>query len=143
MNMRDAWAKQASGWIRLVRGGLDAGWDSTRPPFLRLVPPPGRLTVDVGCGEGRMGRELTAAGHRIIGVDATFALAQAAASHPQPLDLIVGDAARLPLRDSAADLVVAFMSLMDIDDFSEAIREASRVLEDGGAVLLRDRASTS
>jgi SAM-dependent methyltransferase len=79
-----------------------------------------------------MGRELSTVGHRVIGVDVTFTLAHAAASHAQPLDLIVGDAARLPLRDSAADLVVAFMSLMDTDDFKAAIQEAARVLDVGG-----------
>lgn len=31
---------------------------------------PGRLTVDVGCGEGRLGRVLVGSGHRVVGFDA-------------------------------------------------------------------------
>ncbi len=106
--------------------------DFTRPPFLQLLPPPGRLTLDVGCGEGRLGRVLQETGYKVIGVDVTLTLARAAASHSQPLPVLVADAARLAVRDRAADLVVAFMSLQDIDDFAGAVHEAARVLEPGG-----------
>jgi ubiquinone/menaquinone biosynthesis C-methylase UbiE len=34
----------------------------SRPHFLELVPPPGELTLDIGCGEGRMARALAAEG---------------------------------------------------------------------------------
>src|SRR4051794_18661910 len=44
----------------------------------------------------------------------------------------LADAASLPFDDGSFDLVVAFMSLQDIDDFEGAIREAARVLEPGG-----------
>ena len=44
----------------------------------------------------------------------------------------VGDAAALPFADGAFDLVVAFNSLMDVDDMPGAVREAGRVLEPGG-----------
>jgi hypothetical protein len=37
----------------------DDFWQFHLPEFLRLVPAPGRPTVDVGCGEGRLGRVLT------------------------------------------------------------------------------------
>ena len=97
-----------------------------------LIPASGRLTLDVGCGEGRLGRVLQEAGHELIGVDVTFALARAAKSHAQPLPALVADAAHLPFRDRAADLVVAFMSLQDIDDLAGAVHEAARVLEPGG-----------
>ncbi len=108
------------------------GWDFTRPPFLRLLPPPGRLTLDVGCGEGRLGRVLQEGGHKVVGVDITFTLARAAASHSHPLSVVVADAARLPVREGVADLVVAFFSLQDIDEFAGAIRETARVLTLGG-----------
>jgi SAM-dependent methyltransferase len=129
--MRDAWGEEAGNWVRWVRAGLDAGWDFTRPAFLRLLPAPGRLTLDVGCGEGRLGRVLQETGYKVIGVDVTVTLARAAVSHSQPLSVLVADAARLAVRDRAADLVVAFMSLQDIDDFAGAVHKAARVLEPG------------
>jgi ubiquinone/menaquinone biosynthesis C-methylase UbiE len=102
------------------------------------APPPGRLTLDVGCGEGRLGRVLKESGHRVVGLDVIYTLARAAASHrEQPLPTAVADAARLPLRGEVADLVVAFFSLQDIDDFVGAIREAARVLAPGGRFCLQ------
>jgi hypothetical protein len=50
MRMRDAWTKEAPNWLQLVRRHLDAGWALSRPHFLELVPPPGELTLDIGCG---------------------------------------------------------------------------------------------
>lgn len=52
---------------------------------------------------------------------------------------MVADAVKLPLRDRAADLVIAFMCLHDFDDMSAAVGEASRVLAPGGhlAVALK------
>lgn len=101
------------------------------------MPHPGRLTVDLGCGEGRVGRDLAARGHRVVGLDASPAMVYAAADHPEAAGLItVGDAARLPLATGSADCVVAHMSLQDIDDMESAVREIARVLQPGGRVVL-------
>jgi SAM-dependent methyltransferase len=132
MTMREAWSQQAQHWLDLVGRGLDAGWPFSSPRFLELVPSPGLLTVDVGCGEGRLGRVLSARGHRVVGLDATWEFTRAAAENEAPIRVVVADAARLPLRDSSADLVVAFMSLLDIDDYVEAIGEVRRILMPGG-----------
>jgi hypothetical protein len=47
-------------WVRWARSPEldDDFWSFQLPEFLRFVPAPGRLTVDVGCGEGRLGRVL-------------------------------------------------------------------------------------
>jgi SAM-dependent methyltransferase len=44
----------------------------------------------------------------------------------------VGPAEALPFDDRAFDLVVAYNSLMDVDDMPVAVREAARVLAPGG-----------
>jgi SAM-dependent methyltransferase len=49
---------------------------------------------------------------------------------------LIADASRVPFRDGCADLVVAFMSLMDIDEWDAAIGEAARLLPAGGRFLL-------
>jgi SAM-dependent methyltransferase len=61
-----------------------------------IVPPRARV-LDAGCGPGRVGAELAARGHQVVGVDADPALIDAArADHPGPRWL-VADLAELDL----------------------------------------------
>jgi ubiquinone/menaquinone biosynthesis C-methylase UbiE len=46
------------------------------------------------------------------------------------------EAERLPLRDDSFDLVVSYLSLIDIPDVEAAIREMTRVLQPGGSMLI-------
>ena len=133
----EGWQRHADEWITWARTGLDSydtfHWDA----FLPLIPPPGRLTVDVGCGEGRVSRDLRSLGHRVLAVDLSLAMTRAAATHPeQPIPAVVADATRLPLASGAADCAVAFMSLHDIDHMPTAIREIARVLAVGGRLVI-------
>ena len=125
----------ADEWLALARDGDVAfGWHA--PAFLDLLPPHGRLTVDLGCGEGRLARLLRDRGHHVVALDASPTLVRLAAEADPDGDYRVADAAALPLDDGAADLVVAFMSLQDIEDGAGAIREAARVLEPGGRLCV-------
>jgi SAM-dependent methyltransferase len=134
MSLRDAWEMRAPDWVRWARSPEldDDFWQFHLPEFLRSVPLPGRLTVDVGCGEGRLGRVLAKAGHRVVGFDASVTSVRAAATHPRAHPVAVADAIRLPLPDDAADLAIAFMSLHDFDDLRAAVAEVARVLAPDG-----------
>ena len=135
--LRDLWEEQAPNWVRWSRQpGHDAYWRFHRDAFLRLVPPPGLLTLDVGCGEGRLLRDLARRGHRVVGLDAAPTMARSAHEASPDLSVVQGDAAALPFADGAADLVVAFMSLQDVDDMNRAVREIGRVLAPGGPLCL-------
>jgi SAM-dependent methyltransferase len=96
------------------------------------LPPPARLTVDVGCGEGRLTRHLQEIGHHVVGVDASLSLVAAARDLDPSIDVRLADAAALPFDDASADLAIAFMALHDMDAMSAAVREIARVLERGG-----------
>jgi SAM-dependent methyltransferase len=135
--LRQAWERNAADWIRWAREpGHDSYWRFHRARFFELVPAPGRLTLDLGCGEGRLTRDLAKRGHRVVGFDTSApAIAAARASSPE-LEFVEADAANLPLDDEAADLAIAFMSLQDIDDMAGAVREAGRVLEPGGSFVI-------
>jgi SAM-dependent methyltransferase len=129
----DFWEGQAERWVRWAREpGHDSYWLFHRDRFLDLLPPPGRLTVDVGCGEGRLSRDLKALGHQVVAIDRSPTMVAHAREADPELDVREADAAALPLEDGAADLVVSFMSLMNTDDLDGAVREAARVLEPGG-----------
>ena len=133
------WEQHARDWVRWARSpGHDSYWRFHRDAFLQLVPSPGRLTLDLGCGEGRLSRDLKVLGHRVVGVDVSATAVAAAREADASIEVYHADAARLPLPDAAADLAVAFMSLQDVADAAGAIREAARVLEPGGRLCLAD-----
>jgi ubiquinone/menaquinone biosynthesis C-methylase UbiE len=135
--LRQAWEEQAGNWVRWARqSGHDSYWRFHRDAFLSLLPPPGRLTLDIGCGEGRLARDLKAGGHRVVAIDASPTLVANAREADPLMDVLLADAARLPLSDQAADLVVAFMSLQDMDDMVGAVGEAFRVLGPEGRFCL-------
>ena len=136
--LRDAWDTHANDWIIWARTpGHDSYWRFHRHAFLPLVPSPGRLTIDLGCGEGRVGRDLGRLGHRVLGIDGSPAMTMAAAAHPEAGGpVVLGDAAALPLAGAVADCVVAFMSLQDVDSMEIALAEAARVLVGGGRLVM-------
>jgi SAM-dependent methyltransferase len=136
-DLRAAWEEHAAEFIAWARTpGHDSYWLFHRDQFLDLLPAPGRRTLDLGCGEGRLSRDLTAIGHSMVAVDASPTMVAAAMEADPELEVVLADAAELPFDDEAFDLVVAFMSLQDIDDLEEAVREAARVLEPGGRLCL-------
>jgi SAM-dependent methyltransferase len=132
--LHERWEREAAAWARWVRTpGHDAWhWRLNWPAFLHLLPAPGRLTLDLGCGEGRGGVALHERGHRMIGVDAAPTMVGLARETGAYEEMQLADAAALPLDDRAVDLVVAYMSLHDIEDLAGALRETARVLEPGG-----------
>ncbi len=137
MKLQEAWEEQAANWVRWARQpGHDSYWRFHRDAFLSLVPPPGRLTLDIGCGEGRLARDLKARGHRVVAIDASPTLVAHAREADPSMDVLVADAARLPLQDQVADLGVAFMSLQDMDDMPGAVGETFRVLAAGSRFCL-------
>jgi len=67
MDLSDRWEARAAEWIAWARApGHDSYWRFHRDQFLKIVPAPGRRTVDIGCGEGRLTRHLKALGHHVV-----------------------------------------------------------------------------
>jgi SAM-dependent methyltransferase len=95
------------------------------PPCAGNLPTASRDTPP----HGRLGRELLKQGHRVTGVELSPTLA---AHAREAYEVVEADAAALPFEDDSFHLVIAFMSLMDVDDVDRAVSEAARVLEPGG-----------
>jgi SAM-dependent methyltransferase len=126
------WEDRAGAWLAWARTpGFDAYW-SYRDAFFALVPPPAGRTLEVGCGEGRVTRDLAARGHRVTALDASPTLLAAAAERDPGGEYVLGPAEALPFPDGTFGLVVAYNVLMDVADMPAAVSEAARVLAPGG-----------
>lgn len=137
MTLRDAWEAEADNWAAWARRAQhDSYHKFHRDAFLELLPPPGQRTLDAGCGEGRLTRDLTGLGHRVVAVDAAPSMVRYARDHDPDGDYHLASASELPFETDSFDLVIAFMSLQDMDDADGAVREAWRVLEPGGRFCL-------
>ena len=128
------WDQEADNWTRWARTpGHDAYWHYRDSFFDEIIPPPGRCTVEVGCGEGRVLRDLQKRGHRVVGIDRSRRLLHFAKDSDPSGVYMLANAASLPLANASCDLVVAYNSLMDVADLP---REAARVLEPGGRMCV-------
>jgi SAM-dependent methyltransferase len=138
VSLSAAWEDHADEWIAWARfSRYDGFWEGTWPALRGLLPEPGPgPVIDVGCGEGRAGRELVKLGYRVVGLDRSPTMAAAAASADPAMPVLLADAAAMPFSDQSSDLVVACMSLLDVDDFDGAVSEIGRVLRPGGRVCL-------
>jgi SAM-dependent methyltransferase len=132
------WDKSASAWINSI--GADG--DFARKHVLdqvmeKRIKGRGYLyALDVGCGEGRFCRTLRKNGLSVIGLDPTQALIKRALQLDFEGDYVRAVAEQIPFVDEHFELVVCYLSLIDITDFRTAIAEMVRVLRPGGTILV-------
>ena len=116
--------------------------DAKLAALARLVPRE-LVVADVGCGSGWLLPELGAARARIIAVDnaprqLASARARAADLGLEDVEFREGDLADLPMRDQEADAVFLHLALHHAAQPEAALREARRVLKDGGSLVVTD-----
>ena len=133
-----AWERNAQQWLAWARTPEHDVycWHLNLPAFAELVPAAGRRTLDVGCGEGRIGRWLAEAGHHVAGIDSSPALADLAREAGGYEEVVCADAVALPWPADEFALAVAFMSLHDMADPGAVIHELARVLAPGGVLCI-------
>lgn len=137
-DVSEAWERNAQEWLAWARTPEHDIYHSRMnfPQFVSLLPEAGRRTLDVGCGEGRVGRWLAAHGHRLTGVDSSPTLSAAAREAGGYDEIVCGDAASLPWPDDTFDLAIAYMSLHDMPDPAPVIAEIARVLRPGSCLAV-------
>lgn len=101
----------------------------------------GARVLDAGCGTGRALAPLrTAVGPSgvVLGVDLTPAMLEAATRAGRGLDgqLLLADAAALPLRPESLDAVFAAGLIAHLPHPGENLRELARVVRPGGTLAL-------
>lgn len=131
------WETEAENWLRWARTpGHDAYWTYAPAFFDEVVPAPGRRTLEVGCGEGRVVRDLARRGHRVVALDLSPTLIRSAKEADPAGAYVQANASALPFPDGSFDLVVAYNSLIDVEDMLAAVGEAARVLVGGGRLCV-------
>jgi len=139
--MGNGWDSSALAWIQSMGEQGDRGdWGRQHvldPVMMERVAAGGfRKALDVGCGEGRFCRMLRAAGVKATGIDPTAPLLEVAKQRDPKGDYRLGRAEQLDFPDASFDLVVSYITLIDIPDFRAAIAEMTRVLKPRGSLLI-------
>jgi SAM-dependent methyltransferase len=107
--------------------------------------PDGGVGLDVGCGNGRHLPLLGERTDRVVGVDASRPLLRVARDRlaerfdPERVDLLQGDAARLPVATASVDLAAYVATLHHLPDRASRVAsldELARVLAPGATALV-------
>jgi SAM-dependent methyltransferase len=138
------WDESAAAWAAFV-DGVDTNREFVLDPVVlaRCGDVRGSRVLDVGCGEGRFCRKLYDLGAHTVGLDPTVGLLELArARHPEG-EYVEGVAESLPFEDSSFDIVVSYVTLLDMPDYRRAIAEMVRVLRPGGKLIAANLNSVS
>lgn len=128
------WEQRADQWRAWARTPLhDSYWAYSGEFFDAIVPRDAGVVLDMGCGEGRTARSVAAHADRVVGIDSSPTLIRHAVAADTSSSYLVCDATVLPFDDGSFDTVLAYNSLMDLDDMPRGVAEAARVLRPGGA----------
>ncbi len=102
--------------------------------LVRKVERTSGIALDIGAAGGGNTRVLKQAGWRTLAVEYGVEGAEVAAE--RGLEVIRGDARRLPLASATADLAISFDVLEHIVEDDEAAAEIGRVLRPGGTAII-------
>jgi SAM-dependent methyltransferase len=141
--MDNGWQRSADAWVADMGKSGDFGRRYVLDPVMlpRAVARSPKNALDVGCGEGRFCRMLKSRGVDAVGVDPTSALIAVARSRDADGTYLEAIGERLPFREGVFDLVVSYLSLIDIPDIEAAVPEMARVLRPGGTLLIANLTS--
>jgi ubiquinone/menaquinone biosynthesis C-methylase UbiE len=127
-------------------------WDALRKVFhddvlraravTRMIAPH-QIAADIGTGTGILASELAKLGIRVIGVDNSSRMLDAArakleAENITTVELRRGEVHSLPLEDEEVDAAFAHMVLHYLPSPAEALREMARIVRPGGTVVIVD-----
>ncbi|MFT9669280.1 trifunctional class I SAM-dependent methyltransferase/NUDIX hydrolase/VOC family protein [Streptomyces rhizosphaericola] len=114
--VRDAWAARLEGWLPATRGDV----------------------LDLGCGTGSLSLLAAGQGHRVTAVDRSPRMAELARAKlaGTGAEVLVGDAARLPVGERVFDVIVARHVVWLLPDPAAALAHWFRLLRPGGRLVL-------
>src|SRR6185437_15796930 len=96
-----------------------------------LGPGRGRC-LELGCGTDARAAVVRALGWTPLGADLSAGMLRHSRGR---LPAMRADASRLPVRDGSVDAVITVMAHTDMPDYPAVLREAARVLRNGGSLI--------
>jgi demethylmenaquinone methyltransferase/2-methoxy-6-polyprenyl-1,4-benzoquinol methylase len=112
--------------------GQDRGWRMAVARALDLRP--GQRVLDLAAGTATSSAALAKSGATVIGCD--FSLGMLRQGRGKGVDLVAGDALRLPFADGSFDAVTISFGLRNVASATEALRELRRVTRPGGRLVI-------
>lgn len=137
-----SWGPVASWYDKHLEGSKDTYHEKVvYPNLVRLLGDvKGKKVLDLACGQGQFSQILAQAGASVTGVDIGKELIAIAeknnTNHKFSLHYFVGASDDLfMVKDKTIDIVVCVLALQNIEKLADTLKEASRVLKDGGKFL--------
>lgn len=98
----------------------------------------GGSVLDIGCGPGQVARFLRDRGIEVCGIDLSEAMIEEAGKRSPDVEFEHGDFMAIDRPDASVAGIVGFYAVIHLgrDSIGDAVREAYRVLEPGGRLLL-------
>jgi demethylmenaquinone methyltransferase/2-methoxy-6-polyprenyl-1,4-benzoquinol methylase len=109
-------------WRRAVARAVDAA--------------PGERVLDLAAGTGSSSLPFVRAGARVVAADFSLGMLRVGKRANPTLDLLAGDALRLPFADEVFDVVTISFGLRNVTDVDAALREMARVTKPGGRLVV-------
>jgi ubiquinone/menaquinone biosynthesis C-methylase UbiE len=150
----EIYQSQAEGYERLIQ--REDCQHNLLPALLAIAPMQGKDLIDMGAGTGRLTCMLTGLANSIIGLDTSPPMLRVAQSKLRPSSmgrwqLAVGDNRKMPIRDEAADVVLAGWTFGHAtvwygdrwrEEIGPAIGEMLRLLRPGGTGVICETLGT-
>lgn len=135
---------------RAYFGRVAGQWDEVRnelfgtrfgPLALLGLLPESWTVADLGCGTGNAAELLAPLVRRVVAVDQSAPMLNAARKRLERfenVEFVEGDLGHLPLESGSMDAAVCLLVLHHMADPAAALREMARVLRPGGILLIAD-----
>jgi SAM-dependent methyltransferase len=145
VNISDGWNESADAWLADIGEDGDYGRKFVLDaPMLERIKERGfKTALDVGCGEGRFCRIMRNNGITTVGIDPTQAFIARARELDGAGDYRLARAENMDVATGAFDLVVSYLSLIDIPDLALATAKMVTALRPGGTLLIANLTSFS
>lgn len=133
----DEWPEAYDRWFTTPIGSLVKKYE-TQLILDQLIPKPGEIILDAGCGTGVFTLDILLSGSQVVGLDISLPMLIQAVKKLKglPFQMILADILNLPFPENSFDKVISVTALEFIEDVKGAVEELFRVTQKGGSIVV-------